>query len=237
MDTRKFHEFFTFVCAHCGRTISVPRRCPGRTCEICNVQRAIRIRSRMRFLCQNIEKRRGAGWKHWVFTMRSEDDLEAMLDHLLRSFRKIRQRPWWKTYMYGGAYVVEATHGEKGWHAHLHVLVYCLYFPHHRMVREWQRTSGSAVVWVTKPPQARIANYLTKYITKVECDVTHQWEIDSAFAHRRLWSPFGCCHDLMLKYTPSAHPCPDCGSTEWVCPDFMHWSEWNVRSEPYRAPP
>lgn len=62
--------------------------------------------------------------RHW-----SRARLDPQLDGVARSWQKMQAGRWWSAFKarYGVAGVtraVEITHGENGWHAHLHVLVW-----------------------------------------------------------------------------------------------------------------
>lgn len=222
MDIPKYHEFLTLHCDSCHREIRVPKRCRSRSCPCCSIARSLRVRHRMRFLIQNIELHNDVTWKHWTLTLRTENDLKTMIDHLVTSFRRLRQCPLWRHNVTAGFYVIEITRTHDGWHAHLHVVCTARYIPHKAMVHEWTRVSGSSVVWVTRPPRKKLLSYVTKYVTQPMTAPGHQIELDQAMHARRLWSPFGAAHAINLRCPPYVAHCSHCGSTSFTCLDFLH---------------
>ena len=234
MDTGTLpaHDFLTFWCTSCHHSIQVPTRCPGRTCEICQVSRSMRIRHRIRFLLQNIELPRDTTWKHWTLTIRSQSDLSDMLDSIIKAFRRLRSTDIWTCNVSGGIYCIECTHSDAGWHVHLHVLCIARYMPHAAVVQAWTKITGSCVVWVSRPPSKRLLNYVTKYITKVDIPSTCRWEFNQAFRSRRLWSPFGIAHDVNLRCPPYVTHCPHCGEHAWICIDFCRTVDCDTLAAP-----
>ena len=66
-----------------------------------------------------------------TFTLRHHqgDNLKTVLDALLKAFENVHYGGWWKRFqakhnIWGKVRALEVTHGDKGWHPHIH----CLYF-------------------------------------------------------------------------------------------------------------
>ncbi len=163
-------------------------------------------------------------WKHWTLTITSQPNLTPMLDDLIAAFRRLRQTPLWRQNVRGGVYTVECTHSTAGWHVHLHVMCVARYIPHALMVALWTRITGSCIVWVTRPPAGRITTYITKYITKVDVPDADRYELNEAFAHRRLWSPFGVAHDIIRRCPRYRMHCPSCDNDSWTSLQFIRWT-------------
>lgn len=218
MDT---HEYSTIYCASCGHPVHVPVRCGLRFCSVCSASAAGRARSRLQWIINNFEKQKRKRWKFLTLTLRSTEDLSKQLEHLISSFRKLRNRRLWKDSVTGGLYVVELTHSPKGWHCHLHVIMQSSYIPQYHLSRVWNAISGSPVVDIREVKNNGLATYLTQYLTKCDVPLDHRNEAEDAMRGRRMWSPFGLAHDLNCQYKPQPAPCPCCGCEEWM-------SDWRV---------
>ena len=84
----------------------------------------------------------GAGLRHWreeaggylllvTFTLRHHkgDNLKTVLGALLKAYAEVHSGGWWHRFqakhnIWGKVRALEVTHGDKGWHPHIH----CLYF-------------------------------------------------------------------------------------------------------------
>lgn len=87
---------------------------------------------------------------HLVLTQKHRKG-EQLLDsiiRLLKAFRKLIRRAFWKKHCgEGGVYAVEFTVGRDGnWHTHLHCLVFRREFFHvSKLRREWHQVTGDSV--------------------------------------------------------------------------------------------
>lgn len=215
------HHWLTFYCGGCGERISVPVSCGNRFCKICGLKRQLRVRRRMNFIVKNTRLTSGERWKHLTLTLRNETDLRKMTDNLIKSFRKLRQRQFWKGRVSGGFYVIEITGKEGNWHAHIHAMIVSQFFQWHRMKSLWESITGSTGVYIQNIPPSVAVKYMTKYLTKDSIDSPTIKDINSALKGRRLFQPFGRLHAINLQYTDAKYRCPDCGSTELICLDFL----------------
>lgn len=150
-----------------------------------------------------------------TLTLQSQSDLGYMVRLLQRCFRKLRQRPAWKKRVTGGAFVIEFTHNDSGWHAHIHALIAGDYFPFALLLDEWQAVSKGRGVYIKQIPAGRAVSYVTKYITKADeklsdDDITL---INRALFGIRLYQPFGEWHGWNISLKLEHPPCPDCEST------------------------
>jgi ribosomal protein L37E len=219
------HGYRTLICTYCGRTIDVPIHCSSRTCPPCTHSRSLRIRKRISWSLSKLSRTPTDRWRHIVLTIPNSADLESALNHLIRSFRKLRSTPWWKSIQLGGYYVIEVSNIGNLWHPHLHVISYGGYIPLPQLVRWWRRSSisGTHVKLVSIWDGVNIASYISKYVSKVPLlnpgDSKH---LDSVAHHRRFFSPFGNIQ-LLLKAYPMPkfkQVCSRCGYAAWV-PDFV----------------
>lgn len=210
------HGFLSVVCYNCNTHLAIPKRCKSRFCEFCQKVRSRRVRRRLMSMVKRFQNANGFTWKKIELTLRSQPDLDSMLFDLVVSFRRLRQRKWWKKLVRGGAYVIEVTYNpENGWHAHVHAILFCKYLPQAVLSRIWNRCShGSPIVYVRALNNQRHAvNYITKYIsTPHQIDDAYQPIADEALMQKRLFNCFGECHDMDRQYKAPkiAMKCPVC---------------------------
>ena len=131
--------------------------------------------------------------------------LADQLDRLLESFRRLRQRQWWKSRVTGGCMFVELKLGENSgkWHVHLHCLVEGKFLEQRELGEEWHKVTGDSYVVDVRAIAAddKIASYVAKYATKplhpnVIRSETHLDECIVAVRSRRLVNCFGCWKGL-----------------------------------------
>lgn len=96
------------------------------TCPVC----ASEIRARRREqVTMAVRTGKAETWRMLTLTVRHHAGvpLKLLLDGLMRSWRKTRQQGavqrLWKARVLASIRAVEVTHGENGWHPHLHILV------------------------------------------------------------------------------------------------------------------
>lgn len=211
----KTHDYSTIVCAGCGHTIQIPVRCGLRFCSVCSRSAAARAHARISFICNNMKKAKNERWKLITLTLISQSELAPQIDHLIKSFRRLRARKMWTEAIQGGIYVLEITRSIRGWHAHLHVLCIGKFIPQHHLSRVWQSISGSRIVDIRQVKPGAAISYVTHYLTKFDLSSADLIDAEAAVRNRRLWSPFGSAHDLNLQYKPAPVPCPHCGACDW----------------------
>ena len=206
----KGHFFTSVICMACGTTITVPVYCGNRFCQICSRARRGRVYRRLKFMLDNMQKIRGYSLKMLTFTISNQADLPAMLQVLVKSFRILRSRAWWKNSVEGGAFVLEVTGRPGNWHAHIHTLCSCRYLPWDSLRALWFRISGGRGVYISQCHGTTHAAYLTKYITKTDAPDQVSAEIAANLKGFRLFQPFGSWFKI-IKNFPKHHPaCKRC---------------------------
>lgn len=161
-------------------------------------------------------KPKSYGWKFITLTLVSRQELAPMIDSLITGFRKLRGRKMWRDAVSGGVYVLEITHSEKGWHAHLHIIAMMRYVPQHHLSLVWLAITGSRIVDIRAVKGNTPVGYVTHYLTTFDVPAGDMLEAEAAVRNRRLWSPFGTAHDVNLTYKPPLYPCPHCGVVAWI---------------------
>jgi predicted nucleic-acid-binding Zn-ribbon protein len=216
------HRYRQLCCSHCGAEITVPIYCGNRFCPVCSRPRLSRVRRRLDFLIKNTSKESGYGLKFLTLTIPNQTDLQTMLQHLTRSFRRLRQRAEWKRRVLGGAFVLECSGSSSGWHAHLHAIVFAKYISFERLLRMWLRCSGGRGVYIKQIPPSVATGYLTKYLSKPAiADVDLQLAAEEIKRYR-LFQPFGIWMALLKDFSETKPGCPNCGSHSFFPLDLIY---------------
>lgn len=139
--------------------------CGDRFCLPCSRARAERVRRRVQKLIGDQTP--------LVMTLTVRNDpgsLTERLNHLLTSFRRLRQTVLWKNAVQAGAAFVEVKKGRNSgeWHPHLHVIAIGRFIPQEKLSHAWHTATGdSFVVDIGRARDAvEAGNYACKYATK-----------------------------------------------------------------------
>jgi len=220
------HDWMTLLCSYCGHKIKVPVYCGNRFCPICCVPRNKRVRLRLKWILSHIQKRRTAGIKHLTLTIRSESDLPAMIKHIMKAFRRLRQTKYWKHSVFGGAYIVEITGRPGNWHAHIHAAIHSYWMDWHKILRMWKQVSDGQGVYIQAIPVKATINHLLKYLSKGAEPTQVELLKAQALKHVRLFQPFGEWHAVNSTYVKPTYKCTECGQASFL-PDFMLYSAYS----------
>jgi len=194
--------------AHCGcyfwimrhkidpvRFKVIPDHCRDRFCIPCGLARQATIRD-------NLAKHLlPEPHRFLTLTIRSTGEpLAQLIDHLYRSFRRLRQRPLWKRRVRGGAAFLEMTYNADtgGWHPHLHCILEGLFIDRRHLTELWKestRDSCNLSLMYVRSTKS-IIHYVSKYATKpLPASLMEVPELVDeavlALAGRRLLLPFG----------------------------------------------
>lgn len=215
------HEFKSILCSFCGFEIRVPVYCGNRFCPICSGPRLARVQKRLNLLIKQIPFVKGCDLKHLTLTIMNCPDLDSMVANLVSSFRKLRHRRLWKSYVLGGAFVIEVTGDVGNWHAHIHSIIQSSYIPWKALLAEWMTCSNGRGVFIQRIPKREIVRYLTKYLSKngVAPDLANT--TGQALTGYRLFQTFGKWHGISTKLARTPYPCPKCKSTSWIPLDIL----------------
>lgn len=186
--------------------------CGDRFCLPCSRARASRVRGKVESLLGQE--------KPLLITLtvrNSRPALNDALNHLLSSFRRLRQQKIWRTAVVGGAAFVEVKKGARSgaWHPHLHVIAVGKYIPAKELSDAWLEATGDSFrVDIQRAASVEDGvGYGTKYATKgwtaeVVRDPDALVECILALRARRLCVTFGDWHNAQLED-------PDSGPEDW----------------------
>jgi hypothetical protein len=214
------HLFNRYICTSCGEILTVPVFCGDRFCQVCSVIRRSRVRQRLTWLIDNIPTVAGNRYFHLTLTIASKSDLPAMVKKLQLSFRRLRQRQFWKNHVDGGAFVIEITGRPGSWHAHIHAVVSSRWMNWTTLRDLWKKVSSGIGCYLTLIPKSKAVYYLTKYLSKPDMPDIVANQISEGLAGVRLFAPFGSWHATNKSYIKPKCGCRQCGGS--------HWMEYNI---------
>jgi len=222
------HQYIRIACSCCGMTRDVPKYCGNRFCDVCSGSRRLRLRERLEALTRAVPKRERYRWRFLTLTIPRQSDPAIGLDTVYASFRRLRQRKWWKERVSGGIVVAELTKNESGWNVHLHVLVYSQYLPQFHIVKLWRQVSPGKIVDIRLVDSKKAIGYITKYVSKLSVPEEAQEVAARALNSRRLYSAFGVCHNIRVDARPVPFCCPNCSSSSWIRLDEVLYTKGQV---------
>jgi hypothetical protein len=141
-----------------------------------------------------------------------EVDLAFGIDRLLRCFRRLRQRTFWRRRVKGGVAFVEFKWSGKSqaWHVHLHAITHGRYLPQPDLAAEWRACTGDSYIVDVRfvRDDSTVAKYVSKYVTKPIDSADSRshdrlCEAITATHRRRLVIPFGDWIDIGLTASPA----------------------------------
>lgn len=232
------HTFMRIICDHCGETKDVPVYCGDRFCPICSGSRQRSVRERLKFILDNKVVPKSYRLKMLTLTIPNQSDASVMIRTILKSFRRLRQRQYWKNHVHGGAYVVEMTGRPGNWHAHVHVIMVSRWMKWEKLLRIWQAVSPGRGVWIDDIPENEAVSYVTKYISKSSIPDDFNLDVNLALKGVRMFSPFGSWHSINRTYVKPLLVCSACSIGNFMSMTMMldgHFSTFELEIE--RPPP
>lgn len=199
-------------------------RCHDRFCVPCAGHRQATIR-------HNLARYLGTEPHRFLtLTVRSlGEPLEHLLDHLYRSFRRLRHRRLWKERVRGGAAFLEITWNEPNqtWHPHLHCMLQGSYIDRPELSQLWLAATGDSHNLDLRYIRSKhdVIRYITKYATKpLPASVVHNpralEEALHALHKRRTLLTFGAWTNWKLLADPD--------DKDWEI--YAHLDELNYRA-------
>lgn len=142
--------------------------CRDRFCVPCARTKALKI---ARNLADHTE---GRDMRFITLTIKSTtEDLPELIDHLYKSFRRLRANPGWKRHVLGSAAFLEIKYNSElqRWHPHLHILAEGIYYEQGDLSAQWYDASrGSTHVYIEDAgSHGQRVRYCAKYAGKAIC--------------------------------------------------------------------
>lgn len=230
-----------YLCSNCGGYSWHTIQCRQRLCAICAARKSAEQAKEVRKLAEQFES-----CKFITLTMRRVDKLAEGLDAIKEAWNRFRRLPTIARAIKGGFAAIEivwrpetpaAGKREKireGWHIHMHLLADSAYIYAPLLARLWGQSLRQAVggkAWamvdIQSASPAKLARYISKYITK-PTDLA-DWpdhrlrEFCTTIYKRRLITAFGKYYRLSLarKMDAADRPavvCDVCGAKDSTYP-------------------
>lgn len=142
------------------------RPCRLRACPTCSVHHARRISDRITNAIEGIDHIR-----FLTLTIKATaGPLSDRIDHLIDSYRRLRQTKIWSNTQRGAIGVIECTLNLQSqcYHPHLHIILDGQYVEHQGLKDAWAKATGdSSIVHIQSiPSRTAAAKYLAKYLGK-----------------------------------------------------------------------
>lgn len=210
------HEYATFVCGCCGDTLKVPVSCGNRFCPICSKSRRSRLKKRVKFLMNRVKLEPKQSFKFLTLTIPNMPDPAEQFRVLQKSFRRLRQRKYWKDNVKGGCVFYEVKIGTDGnYHIHLHAVIESRYMPVRELSALWSQVSPGSIIDIQWISDKAVISYITKYTTKSDLSLQHQLDASKMLKGTRLFQPFGTWHKIGSEYVHEPYQCPGCKIADW----------------------
>lgn len=212
----KPHATRRLYCRDCGFILDVPIDCGDRFCSLCSARRAFRVRNRLRWILQHTHPPPGYMFKMLTLSVSNSQDLAEGVHHLVKSFRKLRARQFWKKNVVGGAALIEIKGRPNNWHPHFHILCYARWLDWHKLQPLWSSVSGGQACYISNISTDSALRYVTKYITKPDVPPFLEYDVGRVLSRFRLFQRFGSWHHLFIPKKLYDYPCPNCSQSWWL---------------------
>ncbi len=215
------HKYLTMCCTCCFRTFKVPVSCGDRFCDVCALSRRMRVRSRIDFLTTFGNVAKGARLKMITLTVKNQSDIRKMTNHMIHSFRKMRNSKYWKERVKGGLFVLEVTGKAGSWHVHIHAIVSSYWIEWKTVMSIWKRCSGGRGVYITNVGRKQATNYCAKYLSKQDKNEKEREDVSAGLKGKRLFQPFGTWVKVLRAFPKHVFKCVSCGASGLLVLDFL----------------
>lgn len=178
-----------------GKLTVLSNACRVRGCPFCSRSRGIQIAFNLEPWVKSLRDP-----KHLTLTLRHSDrPLPEQIDHLYKSFQKLRRYRSWQRIVSGGLWFAQVTRNQKAgqWHPHLHVILDAGFYPHGDLSRDWLKateTSDNVYIRHIEDTQKAVRD-ASRYVARPgwmhTLSLDQRLELLTAFSSRRLCGAFG----------------------------------------------
>lgn len=146
----------------------ISRTCHSRACPECRKAAAKALHARLNWA---LPAATGKNLRLVTLTLKhTTRPLRDQLDFLRESFRRLRQRKFWRrTQRYGFAVIeISRNHDTHTWHPHLHVITHGRWMEQGVLKSEWRAVTHGSYIVDVRPLRSRekALSYILKYLTK-----------------------------------------------------------------------
>ena len=203
-----------------------------RVCTRCARKRYLVVQRKLLDPLTSLLKGRGSRTNLRLMTLTQENfkDPNKGIDYIHESFKRLKQRKWWKKRVYSYVAAVEPKLQNNGlWHVHIHIVANMVFIGKTDLSTNWRTATGGVGYIVDISGSVTnvfgAVNHLMNYVTKRAGANLNQYLIQAMMKGRRLLLTGGQFHahhknSLMIKKSPLLCKC--CGSTfQWI-----HFSDY-----------
>lgn len=172
--------------------------CRDRLCPRCQKQRGAAVRERAEAVVRTFDAPRFIT----LTLLHRCESLDQMRERAADAFRRIRERPEWKSRVKAGVWVIEVTRNTKTerWHLHIHAIADGQFFPQALLAKMWHEVTGDSMVCDIRAVPSRtaavryIADYVAKPLGMAEWGAEAICEFAEAMHGVRMVHTFGKAH-------------------------------------------
>ena len=207
------------------RIYVLPARCMNKVCPKCSKIRSYKI------FKEYFEVLKEYKIGHSIYdnnclrfltlTIKNRKSLEEAINFLYKSFRKFKQRVYFKNHIFGGIGVMDYTKDENGlWHVHLHLIINSNYLAREykghdpKLVQEWKTcTNETGILYINLVKNHKGGlNYVLKYISKVAKNISSKdlAVFYKSTKNRRFLFTFGTMYKVTKKTKFVCKKCDCC---------------------------
>ncbi len=217
-----------------GEVKVVSSSCKLRWCPLCSNARKYHLAKQVKEWLESVKSP-----KFLTLTVKhSSIGLDAQIDHLYRSFRKLRQMKAYKKLFKGGVWFFQIKKSDTDglWHPHLHCVIQSAYVDHSKLWKAWLLITGTSKVVDVRSVKDddNVAEYVARYAARPSdlagLEVADQLELVTALHGRRLVGTWGSARVISLSPSkpPDAGKWQNVGS--WWLVAAMHEHDERARA-------
>jgi len=186
-----------------GELKVISSACHDRWCPMCAAEKAAYATEQTEEYIKSLKKPR-----FLTLTLRhSTATLKDQIEFLQESFRRLRNRAYWKRRVDGGIWFLQCKRGHNSgnWHPHLHILLDGHYLEQGKLSELWQLiTCGSLIVDIrTIHDRKAAAEYVARYVARPailkNMSMPDRVEVIKALHGKRLCGAFGTGKEVSLS--------------------------------------
>jgi hypothetical protein len=212
----KGHEV-RVICTHCGRPRVIWESCGDRIrCHQCRLDWMRDTRRRFQPV---LDAMAGSGGRirFLTLTVNNGADLGERVEHLERSFRRLKQRVTWRRNVEGAIRVLEIAGSPGDWHPHFHILFTGNYIPQKEMADTWKEITGDSCIVDIRHAGSGVVKELFKYTVKDAGLLPDALDEIAAVLHNKnVVVVLGRFYRRQVAPPRRPSACPDCGANAWA---------------------
>ena len=231
-------KYISLSCLHCGKVHRIWKRCENRVrCPDCRKQWSRDSQKRFKPVLEAMQAS-GQYVRFMTLTVKNGSDLAERVKHLERSFRKFKQRKFWKGNVDGAIRVLEITRSADGWHPHYHIVFVGRFIPQAKLQEQWEEITGDSRIVDVRQASSTVLKELFKYTVKdADLQPGDLDDVERVLRNKNVVVVLGKFYRRqVMKRESNPLKCESCGSTAfWL--DGLPIETWTIDSPFAIGPP